>query len=82
MVYPGKDGPVDSLHYEVFAEGLQDLRALRLLESRIGRDALLRLIREEAGEMPSIHRYPRESGWLLRFRERINTLLAEKSGNA
>lgn len=82
MVYPGKDGPVDSLHYEVFAEGLQDLRALRLLESRIGRDALLRLIREEAGEMPTIHRYPRESEWLLRFRERINTLLSEKSGNA
>ncbi len=31
-VYPGENGPVDSIHYEVFHEALQDLRALRALE--------------------------------------------------
>lgn len=79
MVYPGKDGPVDSLHYEVFAEGLQDLRALRLLESEIGREAVLSLIREEAGSLPTMREYPRSPEWLLHFRERVNDMLAERN---
>lgn len=34
MVYPGKKGPVDSIRNEVMFEGIQDLRALRKLESK------------------------------------------------
>ena len=32
LVYPGQDGPIDSIRYEVFSEALQDLRALHKLE--------------------------------------------------
>jgi len=31
MVYPGPDGPVDSLRWEVFGESLQDYRLLQTL---------------------------------------------------
>ena len=29
MIYPGKDGPIDSLRWEVFAESLQDYAILQ-----------------------------------------------------
>ena len=78
MVYPGETGPVDSLHYEVFREGLQDLRALRLLESHIGRDAVVSLIHEGLDYRINIKNYPRESIWLLELRRRINQRLIPK----
>lgn len=77
MVYPGKNGPVDSLHYEVFTEGLQDLRALQLLESRIGRDAVLAMIQKDVGYPVTMFRYPREAAWLLDLRDRVNRKLTE-----
>ena len=40
IVYPGENGePVPSIRQLVFHEALQDMRALQLLESRIGREA-------------------------------------------
>ena len=72
MVYPGKEDAVDSLHYEVFAEGLQDLRALRLLEEKIGREETLKLIQEGVEYPITINTYPREAEWLLNLRDRIN----------
>ena len=77
MVYPGEDGPVDSLHYEVFAEGLQDLRALQLLESKIGREAVMKLIQDGVDYPISITRYPREAQWLLDLRARIDRCICE-----
>lgn len=47
LVYPGENGPIDSLRFEVFREALQDLRALRLLELLVGRDRTLQVL--EAG---------------------------------
>jgi len=49
VVYPGADGPVDSIRWEVFREGLQDMRALRLLETlaakrRAANAAIARLV--------------------------------------
>jgi hypothetical protein len=29
MIYPGKDGPIDSIRWEVFAESLQDYAILQ-----------------------------------------------------
>ena len=72
MVYPGKDGPVDSIHYEVFAEGLQDLRALRLLESEIGREETLKVIQEGVEHPISMTHYPHDAQWLPELRKRID----------
>ncbi len=58
----------------MFYDGLQDLRALRLLESKIGREAVLALI----GEPLTMKEYPRRDEWLRGVRERVYRELAVK----
>lgn len=50
-VYPAKDGPIPSMRIIVFNEALQDLRALKLLESYIGREETVKLIENITGEI-------------------------------
>jgi len=77
MVYPGADGvPLDSIHYEVFAEALQDLRALSLLETRLPRKQIIDLLdRTSPGKKMTMTEYPRGEKAVLALRKRINTLL-------
>jgi hypothetical protein len=77
MVYPGENGPVDSIHYEVFRDALQDFRALRLLETAIGRRTVINMLEEALGYELKMTEYPRDASWLLNMRERINLKLAE-----
>jgi hypothetical protein len=77
MVYPGPDGPIDSLKYEVFREGLQDLRAMRLLEEKIGRKKTVEFIEEGLNYSLKMDKYPRSSEWILVLRDKINRRLAE-----
>ncbi len=77
MVYPGKEGPVDSLHFEVFRDGLQDLRAMRRLEEKIGREAVIALIHKGLPYTISMTHYPHDAEWLLEMRDRINRELAK-----
>lgn len=58
----------------MFYDGLQDLRALRLLESKIGREAVLALI----GEHLTMEEYPRRDEWLRGMRERVYRELAAR----
>lgn len=74
VVYPGAEGqPLDSLRLHVFYEGIQDLLALQLLESRLGREKALAILEQE-GEI-TFSRYPRSAKWHLETRERINRAL-------
>lgn len=50
-VYPAKDGPIPPMCIIVFNEALQDLKALKLLESYIGRDETIKLIENITGEI-------------------------------
>lgn len=80
LVYPGSDGnPIESLRMEVFYEALQDLRAMELLESYIGREAVVSLIEQDLVEPLTFKQYPRDAAWLLKLRERINEQLRELS---
>ncbi|OGV31024.1 MAG: hypothetical protein A2020_00110 [Lentisphaerae bacterium GWF2_45_14] len=72
LVYPGENGPVDSIRHEVMREGLQDLRALKLLESMIGREKTSKLLKEDVNGRFAMDNYPRGKEWLLNKRERIN----------
>jgi hypothetical protein len=75
LVYPGKDGPIESLRLEVLYEALQDIRALELLESYIGRARVLEIL-EEGLETPlTFGQYPRSMEWLLMKRQQINQLI-------
>lgn len=72
LVYPGDSGPIDSLRHEVFFEGLQDLRALKLLEKIKGRDFVIHLLEDDLDEELSFKSFPKTSKWLLEKREEIN----------
>lgn len=76
-VYPGPDGtPLNALRHEVFADGLQDLRALRLLESLTSREHVLGLLEEGLAEPLGVSTYPHDDAWLLGVRAKINGELA------
>ncbi|WNQ12220.1 DUF4091 domain-containing protein [Paenibacillus aurantius] len=76
LVYPGEDGfPVESIRMEVFFEALQDMRALQLLESLIGREQVVAMIDEGLPEALTFSQYPKDAQWLLEFRESVNTAI-------
>ena len=77
VVYPPKDGDGDvvcSLRLYVFMEGLQDMRAMKLLETLAGREEVLGLLEEING----FKKYPRNSNYLLALRGEINQRIKEK----
>ncbi|HJP30239.1 MAG TPA: DUF4091 domain-containing protein [Candidatus Latescibacteria bacterium] len=76
LVYPGAEGPVDSIRGEVFREALQDQRALQLLERLQGRQKTVRLLERGLDESITMTRYPRDATWLLRMRQRCNRRIA------
>ncbi len=74
-VYPGPDLKAwPSLREVVFFDAIQDLRALKLLESMIGREKVLH---EVENGIPGItlSSYPSEIGFIPSMRERINALI-------
>jgi len=78
VVYPGNEGPLDSLRWEVFYEGLQDMRALQLLEQLVGREKTLELLEQDVAESITFKQYPRSIDWLLQTRQRINAAIASE----
>ena len=77
-VYPGSDGePMESIRLLVFHDALQDMRALELLESLLGREAVLKLLEEATKDPLTITSYPRNAEYLLNLRERINSAIEE-----
>ena len=78
LVYPGSNGePLDSIRHEVFRDGLQDLRALKLLEQKIGREAVLAFLKQGRTERFTMTDYPRDPEYLLELRPRIYAELAK-----
>jgi hypothetical protein len=81
LVYPGEEGPVESIRLEVLYEALQDLRALQLLERLIGRKRVLSALEENLKQPITFSEYPRDIEWLLAKREWVNrTIAAEMEG--
>jgi hypothetical protein len=77
VVYPGPDGPVDGIRWEVWREGIQDMRALYLLGKLAGktpsRDVAALLALRPIRNMAE---YPRSMNWLLAQREAVNRAIA------
>ncbi len=79
VVYPGKDGkPLNSLRHIVFFDAIQDLRALKLLESLTSRKYVLNLIEQGLDVPLSFETYPHEQEWLLDLRARINNEIEKR----
>lgn len=78
MVYPAQDGnTLASLRLKVFYDGFQDISALRLLESKIGREKVLEFIDKDLFKPLTFMEYPHETEWLLETREKINQMIKE-----
>jgi len=75
-VYPGEEEVIEGIGLKVFHEALQDLRAFRLAEERIGKDKVMAVI-ESGIEEITFSRYPREEEYILSTRECINVLIRE-----
>lgn len=76
QVYPGKDGePEESIRYMASLHAMQDLRALQLAESRLGRDAVLRLIDEGLSEPLTLTNYPCDGEYLIKLRAKLHLML-------
>ena len=81
LVYPGADGkPCSSIRAEVQRQGIDDLRALTLLEELAGRDEALRLIHEGADSPFTYEEYPQDAAYLLGLHRRLCQRLEELSG--
>jgi hypothetical protein len=72
LVYPGAEGPLESIRLEVMREALQDQRALQLLESLTGRKQALELLEDGLEQPLAFNKYPSGFQWLLDRRETIN----------
>ncbi len=70
VVYPGPDGPVDSLRWEVFAEGWQDYALLQAAGIEPG-DELL-------GEIKDYADFPRDENWIVKRRGELLRILDKK----
>lgn len=71
VVYPSDNGDaICSLRLKVFYDGFRDYTALKLLESKIGRDKVLEIV----GDI-NMNNYPHNAEWLLDLREKVNSLL-------
>lgn len=78
VVYPGAGGkPVDSLRLDVTFNALQDIRAMMLLESYIGHQAVVDLIENCAGMEIKLNKYPKNANFILKMREIINEKIEE-----
>ena len=79
-VYPGKDCAIESLRLLVFYDAIQDLRALKLLESYIGKEKVVELVENAANMEIRFDNYPHNKEFIIRLREKINNEI-EKSVN-
>ncbi len=74
-VYPGADGPLPSLRALVFSDALGDIELCRLLEKKIGKDAVLAAIDSVLGYELTFDHYPYESHIIPEITEKLKSLL-------
>lgn len=74
LVYPHPYGdtiPVNSIRIKYMRQAMQDIRALQLLESFVGKERVMELLEEDSVTI-DFKNYERDDNWILKMRERIN----------
>lgn len=71
LVYPGADGPLDSIRHEALADGMQDYRLLQLVEQHLGREETLKILHESLDYQITIRNYPLKPEWFADLHSRI-----------
>ncbi len=75
VVYPGPDGTAwGSVRLKSMTEAFQDMRALQMLESKIGKEKVLEILEDNNGQKYNLSftNYPRSQEWHFNKREEIN----------
>lgn len=76
LVYPDNDGTaIQSVRQKVFYEGINDMRALELLEKLCGKDAVNSIISKHFGNL-TFSTLPENPEQVLCFRKEVNELIA------
>ena len=79
LVYPGPDGqPQESIRMMVLDDAIRDLRALKALEAKIGREQVLQMIDEELEsplQFDVFPDYPEDGRYVLNLRQKVNAAL-------
>lgn len=76
LVYPYDNGAIMSVRGEVIFESLQDMRAMQLLESLVGREKILKKLDKKFGDI-KFRFYPRGTEATLAIRETINEMITK-----
>ena len=77
-VYPAENGEaLESLRIIVFYEALQDIKAMKLLEKYVGKEAVVKLIDEAIGTDVTFDTCAKRADQIISLRERVNALIKE-----
>ncbi|WP_314063984.1 DUF4091 domain-containing protein [uncultured Vagococcus sp.] len=79
LVYPGEDQPLASIRLKVLNEAMQDIRILNLLESWIGKKAVIALLETDISPL-KFDSYPKEAYWQIEMRQKINLTIKKYLG--
>lgn len=74
LVYPGKDGPIDSIRWEIFGEAMQDYALLQTLD--IDRNCLL------LDPIRDFHDFPKSPSWRLSSKRRLYAIANRRAAKA
>ncbi len=78
LVYPGKERvPEESIRLMVQSQAMCDLRALQMLEEKIGYDKVVEILEEGLEEEITFKKYPKSDAYLIKLRNKVNELLAQ-----
>lgn len=85
IVYPGEGGyPKESIRMMALEEAMNDVRALQMLESFIGRAQVLALIEEDLEQPLEFDRFPawpEDAAYLINLRAKVNAKLCACAGS-
>ena len=75
-IYPAPDGTFyDSMRLCIIRDAFQDIRAMQLLESYVGHDAVVSAIEDELGSELRFNVCAKSSLAMMNIRERINAMI-------
>ena len=77
IVYPGEDGPWDSIRNEIISDAWQDCRLAFLAEKYVGKAAVQKLFADN--KMKKIKEYPHSEKKYMRVRERLIEIVKNRS---
>lgn len=76
ILYPSKDGAYGCIRGKVIFEAIEDMKICETLEPYIGREAVVKMIDDEAGMDVNFDNYPVDKTYLMRLREKMTDAIA------